>query len=146
MKQFDHENLEVYQSSIQFVEWLTDLVRSIIEREHVVLMSEVLSQLDRASISVVLNIAEGNGRRQMKQRILFFDDARGSATECAGCLDVLVAKKAVEKTEIKAGKELLISVVSMLSKLVQYFEDKFAVGEDSGDYSNSRLDDISKFE
>jgi four helix bundle protein len=144
MKQFDHEKLEVYQHSIKFVGRLTGLVGSVKEKKQIVLLSEVLNQLDRASISVVLNIAEGNGRRQMKQPIRFFDDARGSATECAACLDVLLAKGAVERNEIEEGKLLLISIVSMLSKLVQYFENKFAVGEDVGEYGTSQIDDISK--
>ena len=146
MKQFDHEKLQVYQKSIDFVGWLTDLVSNIKEKKQVVLMSEIMSQLDRASISMVLNIAEGNGRRQMKQRIRFFDDSRGSATECAACLDVLVAKRAVVKTEIEFGKELLVSIVSMLSKLVQYFEDKFVLGEDAGEYGNSELLNRMKLE
>jgi four helix bundle protein len=144
MKQFDHEKLEVYQHSIKFVGRLAGLVGSVKEKKQIVLLSEVLNQLDRASISVVLNIAEGNGRRQMKQPIRFFDDARGSATECAACLDVLLAKGAVERNEIEEGKVLLISIVSMLSKLVQYFENKFAVGEDVGEYGTSQIDDISK--
>lgn len=51
-------------------------------------------QLDRASLSILLNTTEGNGKRQKQGRAKFFDDARGSATECAVCLDALIAKKA----------------------------------------------------
>jgi hypothetical protein len=40
----------------------------------------------------LLNTAEGNGKRQGKQRAKFFDDARGPAVECAACLDALAAK------------------------------------------------------
>jgi four helix bundle protein len=40
---------------------------------------EVCDQLDRASLSFLLNTAEGNGKRQGKQLAKFFDDARGSA-------------------------------------------------------------------
>ena len=39
---------------------------------------ELREQLDRASLSALANIAEGNGRRQRRQRAKFFDDARGS--------------------------------------------------------------------
>lgn len=102
-----------------------------------VLLAEVLNQLDRASISIALNIAEGNGRRQMKQSIRFLNDARGSATGCAACLDILIAKKILESEDIVEAKDMLVSVVSMLSKLVQYFEDKFAIGEDPGNYGKS---------
>jgi hypothetical protein len=46
-------------------------------------------QLDRASTSIVLNLAEGNGKRSHPDRCRYFDIARGSALECAACLDVL---------------------------------------------------------
>jgi hypothetical protein len=48
---------------------------------------ELITPLDRTSLSALLNAAEGNGRRQGRQRARFFDDARGSAIECAASLD-----------------------------------------------------------
>jgi four helix bundle protein len=39
-----------------------------------------------------LNPAEGHGRRQGRQRAKFFDDARGSAIECAACLEAIRAR------------------------------------------------------
>ena len=55
----------------------------------------VRGQLDRASTSIPLNIAEGNGKYTALDRCKFFDTARGSALGCAACLDVLVAKKSL---------------------------------------------------
>src|SRR6266571_3398803 len=43
-----------------------------------------MHQLDRASTSVSLNIAEGNGKFTSPDRCRFFDNARGSALESAG--------------------------------------------------------------
>ena len=51
-----------------------------------------LKHLDEASTSVVLNIAEGNGKRSPVDRARILDIARGSALESAACLDVLVAE------------------------------------------------------
>jgi len=82
---------------------------------------EVCDQLDRASLSSLLNTAEGNGKRQGKQRAKFFDDARGSAVECAACLDALAAKTLVTKW-IAEGKALLLRIVGMLTKLVERFD------------------------
>jgi hypothetical protein len=71
-----------------------------------------------------------NGRRQGKQRAKFFDDARGSAIECAACLDASVAKRLSTVDRIQAGKEMLVRVVSMLSKLVERFDpDSYRVRE-----------------
>jgi four helix bundle protein len=119
--QFDHEKLEVYQLELQFVSWVTDLFENIGEIKGKRL-AEVCDQLERASLSALLNTAEGNGKRQRPVRAKFFDDARGSATECAGCLDALVAKRARTKDQVQGGKEMLFRIVGMLSKLVQRFE------------------------
>lgn len=120
--QFDHEKLDVYQCALQFIAWANGLFGELREAKtpH---LREVCDQLDRASISVVLNVAEGNGRRASQARARFFDDARGSATECAGCLDVLAAKGACDASRVSDGKELLLRIVSMLSRLVERFDD-----------------------
>ncbi len=120
-RQFDHEKLEVYQLELRFIAWLTDLFAEV-QAAKTPRLSEVLDQLDRASLSALLNTAEGNGRRASQQRVKFFDDARGSSTECAACLDAIVAKKACKADRIAEGKETLISVISILSALILRFE------------------------
>ena len=47
--------------------------------------TELSDQLDRASISVPLNIAEGAGRTTPRERIRHYTIARGSAVECLAC-------------------------------------------------------------
>ena len=120
-RKFDHEKLEVYQFELEFIAWLTDFFEEV-QSSKVPRLSEVLDQLDRASLSALLNTAEGNGRRATQQRVRFFDDARGSATECAACLDAIVAKKACKMERVLSGKDMLLSVVSILSALISRFE------------------------
>ncbi len=110
---FDHERLEAYQLSIQFVAWSTDLLETVPKT------LAVHDQLDRASTSIALNIAEGNGKFTPPDRCRFFDSARGSAVECAACLDVLVAKKKATEAQVTPGKEMLFRIVSMLVGLVR---------------------------
>src|SRR2546421_11655946 len=109
---FDHEKLNVYQSSLRFVAWATELVSGIQVK------AAVKDQLDRGSTSVPLNIAEGNGKFAIRDRCRYLDFARGSALECAACLDVLVRKRLVEQETIRSGKEQLLEIVSMLIGLV----------------------------
>lgn len=135
--QFDHEKLEVYHLELQFIAWVTVLFAELKEARPPRL-AETLDQLDRASISQVLNTAEGNGRRGSLQRAKFFDDARGSATECAGCLDILVAKGAVDTLRIEHGKTLLVRVVSILTKLIERFGGLQTGGDSEGDSRTSR--------
>lgn len=119
--QFDHEKLDVYKLELRFVTWATELIEEL-RSEPRSTVKEVVQQLDRASLSSLLNTAEGNGRRKTQQRARFFDDARGSATECAACLDALVAKRACQPDRVAEGKAILFRVVSMLSKLVTRFD------------------------
>lgn len=120
-RQFDHEKLQVYQLELEFIAWLTDLFTEV-QAAKAPRLAEVLDQLDRASLSALHNTAEGNGRRATQQRVRFFDDARGSCTECAACLDALVAKRACKKERVFEGKDLLLSIVSILSALISRFE------------------------
>jgi four helix bundle protein len=110
---FDHEKLEVYQEAIAFIAWLSAIL------EGTVRIGEVKEQLDRASTSIPLNIAEGNGKYAPKDRCRFFDIAHGSALECAAGLDVLVAKVKLTPEEIRPGKETLQKIVRMLIGLIK---------------------------
>jgi len=108
---FDHEKLDVYQDAIGFVAWVDELLEGIPKS------LAVYNQLDRASTSIPLNIAEGNGKYTEADRCRFFDIARGSALECAACLDVLVAKRRIGSAE--SGKARLVRIVSMLVGLIR---------------------------
>jgi len=99
--------------SIAFIAWLSALL------EGTVRIGEVRDQLDRASTSIPLNIAEGNGKYSPKDRCRFFDIAHGSALECAAGLDVLVAKAKLTPDQIRPGKESLQKVVRMLMGLIK---------------------------
>ncbi len=111
--QFDHERLIAYQRSIQFVAWSSELLENLPAR------LSVCDQLDRASTSIPLNIAEGNAKFTAPDRCRYFDSARGSALECAACLDVLVAKGKSAAEQIRVGKEVLVEVVALLIGLVR---------------------------
>lgn len=115
--QFDHEKLQVHRRPSSFVAWVTDLL------EQCPAKPAVVGQLDRASTSIPLNIAEGNGRHASADRCRFFDMARGSALECAAALDVLVAKRLLAPEGIVAGKQALIEIVSMLHGLIRGSSD-----------------------
>jgi four helix bundle protein len=110
---FDHEKLTVYQRALEFIEWVTPLLEELPKSV------AVQNQLDRASTSIVLNIAEGNGKFGPADRFKYFDIARGSTVECAACLDVLVRKKKCSLEQTMPGKSLLHEVVAMLMGLLK---------------------------
>ncbi len=78
MAQFDHERLYAYQVAIDFVPLADDVVESLPRgRGH------LADQLQRASLSVALNIAEGAGEFSPKDKKMFYRMALRSATESA---------------------------------------------------------------
>ena len=123
---FDHEKLKVYQSALVFVTWSEQFMRrisvNISAKDH----------LDRASTSVVLNTAEGNGKYSVKDRCRFLEIARASALECAACLDIYVAKGYVTTDEVASGKSLLREIVCMMVKLIESL--KMRIAEEGGEY------------
>lgn len=126
---FDHEKLDVYHLQLKFITWVTPLLEEVAKNASSK-TSEVRDQLDRASLSLLLNTAEGNGKRQRQVRAKFFDDARGSATECAACLDALVAKGATIGERVLEGKKMLLRIVSMLCGLIDRFDSSMALHDE----------------
>jgi four helix bundle protein len=110
---FSHEKLVVYQETIAFIAWLSGILETTAKA------GDVKDQLDRASTSIALNIAEGNGKYSSKDRCRFFDTAHGSTLECAAGLDVLVAKGKLTTALICPGKQRLQSIVKMLMGLIK---------------------------
>jgi four helix bundle protein len=84
---FDHEKLDVYQEAIAFCGWVGEFLAGISAK------AAAKDQLDRASTSIPLNVAEGNGKFSTVDRARFLEIACGSALECAACLDVLAVRK-----------------------------------------------------
>ena len=109
---FDHEKLDVYHVAIKFVAWVAELAASLDPSAKF-----PRDQLLRSSQSIPQNIAEGNGKRTGPERRRYFEIARGSATESAATLDILVAIGACETSRADEGKQLAKRLVQMLVKL-----------------------------
>ena len=128
---FDHERLDVYQESIAFCGWVGDFLNEITAK------AAAKDQVDRASTSLPLNIAEGNGKLSTTDRARFLEIARGSALECAACLDVLAVRKFVSAERIIPAKEQLVRIVNMLMGMLKRFSGRAEfLREDEGTYPN----------
>jgi len=126
---FDHEKLDVYQEAIAFCGWVGEFLEAVSGK------AAAKDQLDRASTSIPLNIAEGNGKFSQGDRARFIEMARGSALECAACLDVLVARRLTMVEGVTAAKEQLVRIVQMLVGLLRrFFERADVLREDEGEY------------
>src|SRR3982750_1004521 len=90
---FDHEKLDVYQETIAFCGWVGELLGQISAK------AAAKDQLDRASTSLPLNIAEGNGKFSNVDRARFLEIARVQhwsvphASTCLRCENSLLVNK-----------------------------------------------------
>ena len=107
-----HEKLDVYRLSIGYVAWVYEKAANL-SGVHRAARDQWL----RASQSIPLNIAEGNGKTAEADRRRYFEIARGSALECAAIQDVLVVGKALSNIESHERKVELDRMAAMLSRL-----------------------------
>ena len=92
---FDHEKLHVYQAGLEFVAFAAVLAKELKGE-----FRSTRDQLIRSSQSIVLNIAEGNGKHSDAECKRFFEIAWGSAMESAATLDVIVACGITERDAV----------------------------------------------
>jgi four helix bundle protein len=105
----DAEKLICYDLALE----LQVLCGTLVSASHRVLQD----QLERASLSVVCNIAEGAGRRSRKDKRRMYAIARGSATETAAIVDVLRLRRLAPEGACASARTLALRVVQLLTKL-----------------------------
>ena len=127
-----HEKLDVYRLSLNYVAWAFEKADALVGVHR-----SAREQWLRASQSIPLNIAEGNGKAGEADRRRFFEIARGSVLECAAIQDVLVVTKALDEKESLQRKGDLDRIAIMLSRLGGR---GFCVGEDIPGYGRVAFD------
>lgn len=115
---FTFENLDVYKRALQFA----IAIDSILSEKDSSINRGLADQLSRASLSISLNIAEGNGRWHQADKRQFFWIARGSVFECVPLIEILKAKCCISTTEYTDYRSDLEALGKMLTKLVQAHE------------------------
>jgi four helix bundle protein len=105
---FAHERLDAYQVGLECMRWFHALPAGA------ELSSRVFRQVDKAATSVILNIAESNGRYPEADRRKFLDIAESSAVKAAAYLDLCQSKAELDAEQKERGIELLGRVALML--------------------------------
>ncbi|HSZ25079.1 MAG TPA: four helix bundle protein [Cytophagaceae bacterium] len=113
---FDFEKLEVYTKAKSFNFSISTLSKKS------VLDSITRNQLRRASMSIVLNIAEGSGRRSKADKKNFMVIARGSVFECVAICDILLKEASLTESEYKSYYILCEELSKMLYAMILKLE------------------------
>jgi four helix bundle protein len=106
----DAEKLDCYRLAVEF----QALAARLLPKRGA---SSLRDQLDRASVSIALNIAEGAGRFSPADKARFYAIARGSATECAAIIDVILSRGLGSAPVCHQARALLVRIVQMLTRL-----------------------------
>src|SRR5262245_3268632 len=119
----DSERLDAYAAGLAF----QPLVARLAQR----LTGTFRDQLERAALSIVLNLAEGVGRSQPGEKAHFYAISRGSASECAALVDVLRARGLAEASLCAEARALLVRIVQMttgLEKAMRGRQERLSAG------------------
>ena len=112
--ELDHEKLDVYRTALDFAVWAYTVCRTLKGLDR-----PTRDQLLRASQSIALNIAEGCGKIPAADRGRFLQIASGSARECGAILDILDLCGVLDKAAARNGKNLLVRIVAMLTRMIE---------------------------
>lgn len=114
---YSFERLDVWNKSIDLVEWIYSLTSSFPSEEKFILTS----QIRRASISVPSNIVEGVNRRTNKDKIHFLNIAYSSLIELLNQLIIAKRLTFIQEEEYQTGRKLIQSLTAMLFGLSRSF-------------------------
>ncbi len=102
----DHERLDCFHVALEFAAMVPALAKAA--------RPALRDQIERASSSIALTLAEGCARRTRRDRHHFFSIAQGSAMECAAAIDILRVTGCLRLEDATRAKHKLTRIVQML--------------------------------
>lgn len=114
---FDFHNLEAYKKAKLINKEVLKLFKNKKGIDTV-----IRNQLKRASISSVINIAEGAGRFTRADKRNFYIIARGSIYECVSLFDILLDEENISEEEYKRTYDLYEEISKILYGLIRSLE------------------------
>ena len=111
---FAFEKLIVHQRSLDFTDQITCLTGQSPRGFYF-----MADQLNRASLSIAANLAEGNGRFTKADRRNFFGIARGSVQECVPLLEVARRRGFIDDTRYTQLRAMLEEIARMIGGLIK---------------------------
>ena len=110
---FDFENLEVYRKAKELNKEVLYFLK-----ENKQVDSYLRDQFKRASISIVINIAEGSGKFSKADKRNFYTTSRGSAYECVSLLEIIFEEGYIDKSRFQDFYQKFETLSKMLFGLI----------------------------
>jgi four helix bundle protein len=115
-KIFSFQDLKVWHKAVQLAK---EVIRAIDELDAPRKHYRLIEQLESASASVAMNIAEGKGRQTTKEFIQFLYIARGSVFEVITLLIILQEVGWIEMDKVKELQALGEEITKMINSLIK---------------------------
>ena len=113
---FSFQELKVWQKAVIFSETVIRLIDDIdAPRKHY----RLIEQLESASVSVALNIAEGKGGQTTKEFIQYLYIARGSLFEVLTLLILFTRLKWIEEAQLETIQANALEITKMINSLIK---------------------------
>ena len=119
-----YKNLDVWKKGYLLTKKIYKLTNSFPQDERYGL----ISQMRRASVSIVANIVEGNGRKHLKEYAQFVSIAIGSSNELEVYILLSYDLKYINENEFKELSSIQTEVSKMLFSLRKYLESSIKLG------------------
>jgi len=118
--EYSFQKLKVWQEAKNLVVDVYHLLDSFPKFEKYALCD----QIRRAIVSVPSNIAEGSGRRSLKEQIHFLEIAYGSLMETYNQLLIAIGLTYIIEESVEAIKPSIDAVAKMINGLSNSYEEK----------------------
>ncbi len=114
---FKFEKLDVWRKSVEFADIMVSISDGLLQKYQY----SFGDQLRRAGLSISNNIAEGTGRKGIKESSNFFNISKGSVYECINILVILSKRNLIDWTRFdkKYIYNLADEICRMLSGLMR---------------------------
>lgn len=113
---FIFEKLDVYRLALEFAKAIHSVTKNVYGKFF------WTDQINRAALSIVLNIAEGSGRKNPKEKKNFYNIAKGSVFECVPLIELGAFTISLSDTQRSELRNTCTSIAKMLTKLTQSVE------------------------
>lgn len=110
---FDFENLDVYKKAKELNKEILKLLK-----ENRNIDQYIRDQLRRATISMVINIAEGSGKFSKADKRNFYTIARGSVYESVSLLEIIFEEGSIPKEKFDDFYQKFETLSKMLLGLI----------------------------
>lgn len=115
-KIFSFQDLKVWQKSVTFAEKVIKAIDKLdTPRKHY----RLIEQLEAASTSVAMNIAEGKGRQTTKEFIQFLYIARGSLFEVITLLIILHRVDWINSDKVNEFQQRAEEITKMINSFIK---------------------------